>query len=43
MNKNEMQRFLDQEAAEGKTKAEALEKLRKVLGLEWWSEEKEKK
>ena len=33
MNKEEMQRFLDEEAAEGKKELETMRKLLRVLGL----------
>ena len=43
MNKKEMQRYLDQQAAEGKTEIEAYRNLMFVLGLRFGEEPKEKK
>ena len=42
MSKEEMQRYLNQRAAEGLTKHEAQDKLMEVLGLYYPEEEKKK-
>lgn len=40
MTKEEMQRFLIMEAADGKTKEEAVQRLLDLLGLKWPNDEK---
>lgn len=41
MTKEEMQRFLIMEAADGRTKEEAMQRLLDLLGIKWPEEKKE--